>query len=189
MPSKTILAAPAVLAALLVAAPAASAATTTVCPPGVKDATYCSTHNDSGVELKLEPSHSLEIKNSFLFVKFTCTLVAGCQGEIVIENPAGKTSSSAHIAAANVVYGTGKYSLKYKESAEVKVTLTAAGKKAIANTGKLSATVAAVTNGVRSVVGHITVKGHKAKHKKHRRHHRKHHTHATHTSGRPGFTG
>lgn len=188
MPSKTILAAPAVLAALLVAAPAASAATTTVCPPGVKDATYCSTHNDSGVELKLEPSHSLEIKNSFLFVKFTCTLVAGCHGEIVIEGAAGKTSS-AHAAATSVIYGRGTYSLKYKESAEVKVALTAAGEKAIANTGKLSATVAAVTNGVRSVVGHITVKGHKAKHKKHRKHHRKHHTHATHTSGRPGFTG
>ena len=185
MRRNALTAALAALTALAVTAPVASA-DNTACPPGVSDAQYCASHNESGVETKGKGKTETEKSDDkTVKVHITCDKHPGCDGTIVLEGPAAK-SSAAHAAAASVVYGTASYSLKFGESANVSVPLTAAGVRAIQQTGTLSATVAAVSNGVRSVIGHIKVKGHKAA-KKHGK--RRKGQHSTHATGRPGFTG
>lgn len=178
------LAALAALAALIVSAPSAGA-TTTTCPRGVNDAQYCASQNESGLETKSKGKTEVDQSSNdkTVTVHITCDQHPGCEGTIVLEGPAAK-SSAAHAAAASVVYGTASYSLKFGESANVTVHLTAAGVNAVQQTGRLSATVAAVSHGVRSVVGHVTVKGHKVAKKK-----RRGRPHRTHAKGHPGFTG
>lgn len=171
----------------MVVAPVASANDTTSCPPGVSDASYCAKHNESGLKEEKGKNEATAKGDKVVDVHISCNEHPGCKGKLVLEGPAAKGASAHSAAAGNVVYGTASYSLKFGESANVAVKLTAAGVKAIEQTGKLSATVAAVSGGVRSVVGHLTVKGHKTKH--HKKKHHKHGSHATHTKGHPGFTG
>lgn len=187
MSRNTLLACLAAIAALMVVAPVASANDTTSCPPGVSDASYCAKHNESGLKEEKGKNEATAKGDKVVDVHISCNEHPGCKGKLVLEGPAAKGASAHSAAAGNVVYGTASYSLKFGESANVAVKLTAAGVKAIEQTGKLSATVAAVSGGVRSVVGHLTVKGHKTKH--HKKKHHKHGSHATHTKGHPGFTG
>jgi hypothetical protein len=166
MPKKTLIAVLTVLAGALAAAPAGAA---TVCPPGVTDATYCAVGNESGLTSK---EHSTTTSNNKT-VSYTvhCAKSGGCSGKLCFESATG------------VIYGCTNYSLKNGETATLIVKLNSAGRKALEKTGKLKVTVVSVTGNVRSVIGHLTIKGHKKAKKKAKP------THNTHATTKPGFTG
>jgi hypothetical protein len=143
MPKKTLIAILTVLAGALAAAPAGAA---TLCPPGVTDATYCAVGNQSGLTSK---EHSTKTSNNKTFkYKVRCVKSGGCSGTLYFESATG------------VIYG--KYSIKSGKTVTLTVTLNSAGRKALEKTGKLKVTVASVTSNVRSVIGSLTIKGHKA---------------------------
>ena len=154
----------------LIAAPTAGA--TLVCPPGVTNATYCAVGNESGLTSK---EHSTTTSNNKT-VRYTvrCAKNGGCSGRLCFESATG------------VIYGCKNYSLKNGQTATLVIPLNAAGTKALAKSGVLKVTVVSITNKVRSVIGRLTVKGHKAA-KKHKHHVKKHHV--TKAKVSPGFTG
>jgi hypothetical protein len=150
----------------LIAAPAVGA--TPVCPPGVTDATYCAVGNESGLTSK---EHSTTTSNNKT-VSYTvrCAKSGGCSGRLCFESATG------------VIYGCKNYSLKNGETATLIVTLNSAGRKALEKTGTLKVTVVSISNNVRSVIGPLTIKGHKAVKKKKPKH-------VTKAKVSPGFTG
>jgi hypothetical protein len=180
MPRKTLVAVLVALTGVIAAAPA-GAASTTQCPPGVTDASYCATHNESGLKTA---EKAIALHNGAVKITFHCVVSPQCHGIIYLEGP-GATSSRAHTSSV-VVYGSAEYTVKFGETATISVPLNEAGLKALGRTGTLSTTAVAVSNGVRSVVAHLTVKGHKAAKKKKSKKKAKHVTKA---KVSPGFTG
>jgi hypothetical protein len=149
MPKKTLIAVLTVLAGALAAAPAGAA---TVCPPGVTDANYCAVNNESGLTSK---EHSTTTSNDkTVKYKVRCVKSGGCSGTLYFESATG------------VIYGSKKYSIKSGKTVTLTVTLNSVGRKALEKTGKLKVTVVSVTSNVRSVIGPLTIKGHKASKKK-----------------------
>jgi hypothetical protein len=161
MPSKRIIAVLAVLLGAVAAAPASAGAAgqgsgqqegsqeniQEQCPPGVNDATYCATGNISGVSL---PKHTVTTSNnSVVELTLPCKARTTCSGKLYLEGPGGK------------VLGSVTYSIKPGGHAKVHIRLTNAGRKLLEKTGKVSVKVAAVSKGVRSGLGTVTVKGKK----------------------------
>jgi hypothetical protein len=146
MPSKRIIAVLAVLLGAVVAAPA-SAGAAELCPPGVKDATYCAAGNVSGVAVA---KHTVTTSSdSAIDLTMQCKTSTPCVGKLYLEGPGGK------------ILGSVSYSIKPGGKAKLHVRLTAAGRKLLEKTGKLNVKVAAVTKGVRSGLGTVAIKGKK----------------------------
>jgi hypothetical protein len=156
MPRKTIIAVLAVLLGAVAPASASAPAEESVCPPGITDATYCAAGNVSGLILLRHSAKTSD--NRFVDVIVRCKSSSRCIGKLYLESSGGK------------IYGKGHYSIANGKHATVHVKLTAAGRHALGKTGKLKVTVAAVSNGVRSVIGHLKIKGQKVTaHHKHGR--------------------
>jgi hypothetical protein len=179
MSRRSLIASFAVIAGSVLAASPAGAATAIVCPPGVTDASYCASVNESG----LSSAHTASSSNDSI-VKYTvkCAPGSGCAGKLLFETVTGGTSARGHVATS-VIYGSTAYSIAAGKTAKLTVHLTTVGRRALERTGKFTATVVSVTNGIRSVVGHVTVKGRKTKTTK------KAVRHTTHTQSSPAFTG
>jgi hypothetical protein len=139
----------AVLAVLLGAAAAvpASAGAAELCPPGVTDATYCASGNVSGVGLS---KHTVTTStDTAIDLTIPCKASITCSGKLYLEGPGGK------------ILGSVSYSIKPGGHAKIHVRLTAAGRKMLEKTGKLKVKVGAVSKGVRSGLGTLTVNGKK----------------------------
>jgi len=146
MSSKRAIAVLAVLLGALAAAPA-GAAGATVCPPGVTDAIYCASGNASGLVLA---THFVTSPNNNLAkVTLRCRGTGVCSGKLYLEGPKGK------------IYGKVSYSIKHGKRSTLHVKLTPAGKAQLEKAGKMTITVTAVSKGVRSVSGRVTIMGHK----------------------------
>jgi hypothetical protein len=117
------------------------------CPPGVQDATYCAAGNLSGLSLS---KHTLTTSNnSVVNLTLPCKRSTTCSGKLFLEGAKGK------------ILGSVSYSIKPGKHATVQIRLTAAGRKALEKTGKLTIKLAAVSKGVRSSLGTLTIKGKK----------------------------
>ena len=146
MPSMRAIAVLAVLLGALAAAPVGAGAAE-LCPPGVTDATYCAAGNVSGLSLK---KHIVTTStDSSIELTVPCKASAACSGQLFLEGPKGK------------ILGSVSYSIKAGKHAKLHIRLTAAGRKALEKTGKLTVKVAAVSKGLRSALGTETIKGKK----------------------------
>jgi hypothetical protein len=146
MPSKRAIAVLAVLLGALAAAPSGAGAAE-LCPAGVTDATYCASGNVSGLTLK---KHTVTTSNdSAIELTVPCKASATCSGKLFLEGPRGK------------ILGSVSYLIKPGQHVKLHIRLTAAGRKALEKTGKLTVKVAAVSKGLRSGLGTTTIKGKK----------------------------
>jgi hypothetical protein len=145
MSSKTIIAVLTVFLGAVAAAPAGAQAAT-LCPPGVTEATYCAVGNASGViwERRFTRSGDRSIE-----MTVRCTLSSKCTGRLYLESASGRK-----------IYGTTRYTIKGGTRATLRIRFTAAARRTLERrTGRLAVTVAAVSNGVRSVIGRLPIKG------------------------------
>ena len=161
MSSKTIIA---VLAAFLgaVAAAPAGAQAATLCPPGVTEATYCAVGNASGVTW--EQRFTKVSGNSSVEMTVRCKSSSGCTGRLYLESSSsssGASRLSRASASGRTIYGTARYTIKGGTRATLRIRFTAAAQRTLERTGRLAVTVAAVSNGVRSVIGRLSIKGRK----------------------------
>lgn len=145
MSSKMIIAILAVLTGAVAGAPA-SAQAATLCPPGVTDATYCAAGNASGVTWEQRFTKVSGDRSIKMTVR--CKSSSGCTGRLYLESASGAK-----------IYGTAHYTIKGGTRATLRVRFTAAARRALERTGRLTVTVAAVSGGVRSVIGHLSIKG------------------------------
>jgi len=144
MSSKRAIAVLAVLLGTLAAAPS-GAAGAELCPPGVTIATYCTEGNSSGLVL---PVHNIRSPNNkFAKITLPCRGTGICSGKLYFEGRNGK------------ILGKVGYSIKHGKRAVLKVILTPAGKAQLEKTGKMTIMLTAVSKGVRSVIGHVTIRG------------------------------
>lgn len=175
MPRKTLIAMLVALAGAVPAAPASAACVPPYCPAALTHVLQVGlSANTKAVTQTL-----LQEKTKFIQTKIYCALTPGCKGKFVL-TALGAKSSRAHTSSVTV-YGSVDYSLKYGETAEIKIPLNAAGQKALERTGTLNTAVVAVSKGVRTVVAKLKVKS-TAKHKKKS-------NHFTRARVKPGFTG
>ncbi len=149
MSSKTIIAALTIFLGAVTAAPAGAQAPT-LCPPGVTDATYCAVGNASGLilEQRFTRSGDRSIGDRSIEMTVRCTLSSGCTGRLYLESASG-----------GKIYGTTHYTIKGGTRAALRIRFTAAARRTLERTGRLAVTVAAVSNGVRSVIGRLPIKG------------------------------
>lgn len=108
-----------------------------------------------------------------LTVKVTCNHRPFCRAKVILRRIVFTASAKA---SASVIYGRGKYSLAYGQEGNVKITLTAAGRKTLKKTGKLAASVVAVSGKTSTVIGTVKIAV-------------AHTKHVTHAKAKPGFTG
>jgi hypothetical protein len=145
MSSKTIIAILAVLIGAVAAAPVGAQATT-LCPPGVTDATYCAAGNTSGVTW--EQRFTKVSGNRSIKMTVRCKSSSRCTGRLYLESASGAK-----------IYGAAHYTIKGGARATLRVRFTATARRALERTGRLTVTVTAVSNDVRSVLGHLSIKG------------------------------
>lgn len=167
-------------AALMAAAlaPAGVAQAAEQCPAGTQSGEYCSHTEEVGVTSKEHKTTTTSAQGTFEYT-FHCTLKTQCKGTLDFEGVGAKGSSASVAKSKAVLYATYKYSIGPGATKTVTVRLNAAGRKALASTGKLTVQVVAVSGGKRKRLGTLTIKAHKAAAKKH----------STHARKSPGFTG
>jgi hypothetical protein len=161
MSSKTIIAVLAVFLGAVAAAPA-GAQTTTLCPPGITEATYCTAGNVSGLiwEQRFTKRRFTQISsNSSIQMTVRCKLSSTCTGRLYLESASGAGGLPLALASGRTIYGTAPYTIKGGTRAALRIRFTAAGRRTLQRTGRLAVTVAAVSNGVRSVIGRLSIKG------------------------------
>jgi hypothetical protein len=167
MSSKTIIAVLTVFLGAVAAAPAGAQAAT-LCPRGVTDATYCAVGNASGVTW--EQRFTKVSGNSSVEVTVRCKSSSGCTGRLYLESSSGASSGTSGLslasASARTIYGTSRYAVKDGTRAALRIRFTAAARRTLKRTGRLAVTVAAVSNGVRSVIGRLSIKGLKKRSKR-----------------------
>jgi hypothetical protein len=94
--------------------------------------------------------HTLTTSNdSSIDLTVPCKKSTTCSGKLFLEGAGGK------------ILGSVSYSIQPGKHAKVHVRLTAAGRKLLEKTGKLTIKLAAVSKGVRSSLGTLTIKGKK----------------------------
>jgi hypothetical protein len=157
MSSKTIIAVLTAFLAAVAAAPAGAQAAT-LCPPGVTNAPYCVVGNASGLILERRLTRMSGNRSSgdrSIEMTVRCTLSSSCTGRLYLESSSG-----------GKIYGTARYAIKGGTRAALRIRFTAAARRTLERIGRLTVTVAVVSNGVRSVIGRLSVKG-LEKHGKH----------------------
>lgn len=154
MTRKTVIAVLAVLLAALSATPAMakSGGKGHKCPPGVTDANYCSEENESGVKSKEKAGPSVNDKT--FKVSFHCEQKPACSGTLALDITSGSGTETV---------GTAHYSMKFHQAKVIVFHLNKLGQETLEKTGTLNATIVSISDGVRSVVQKVKVKGHKVK--------------------------
>jgi hypothetical protein len=161
----------------------------TLCPDGTTVSDLCSSTDDSGLH-EDQPGDKSKTKNDkAVDDKMTCDSANPCDGTLYFV-PSGHTSSAHRAQAgtpAETIYGKGSYAIGGGQTAVVVVKLTPAGTRSLEKTGKLTVSVIAVSGGIDSPVGSLTINGRKVKKPKKRP--TKKAKHVTKAKEAPGFTG
>lgn len=161
MSSKTIIAVLTVFLGAVAAAPAGAQAAK-LCPPGVTNAPYCVVGNASGVILEQRLRRTSGNRSSgdrSIEMVVRCTLSSTCTGRLYLESSSGASRLSLASSTGRTIYGTARYTIKGGTRAALRIRFTAAARRTLERTGRLAVTVAVVSNGVRSVIGRLSVKG------------------------------
>jgi hypothetical protein len=143
MSNKMIIAVLPVFLGAVAAAPV-SAQGATLCPPGVTDATYCAVGNASGVTLERRFTRISGGRSAKMILR--CKSSSPCTGRLYLESSSGEK-----------VFGAATYAINGGKRAALRVQFTAATRRTLKRGGRLAATVAVVSNNVRSVIGHVSI--------------------------------
>ncbi|MGN6372951.1 MAG: hypothetical protein ACTHM1_08155 [Solirubrobacteraceae bacterium] len=121
--------------------------------------------------------------NRVILVPLHCSKKPRCKGTLLAlplsSASARARSSSANAVIAATVDGRGTYSVPYGSTGHVRVALLAPARAALARTGRLTVRLVAVSDGVRTTLGAVTIRARAARRPRH----------VTHARTRPGFTG
>jgi hypothetical protein len=111
----------------------------------VNDANYCAKGNFAGLTARL---HAITAsRGGTVDLPLSCKKSISCRGKLYFEGSGGK------------VFGVAQYSIKHGKRGTVHVRLTSVGRTELQKKGKLALTISAVSrHGLRSVIGHVTVK-------------------------------
>jgi hypothetical protein len=111
----------------------------------VNDANYCASGNVAGLTARLHAVTAT--RGGAVLLPLSCKKSITCRGKLYFEGSGGK------------VFGVARYLIKRGKRGTVHVRLTSAGRHELQKNGKLVATISAVSRrGLRSVIGHVTVR-------------------------------